>query len=51
MFRVGVILTAFALLFLLTTLAFGIAGQLRHPRLVAAGLIVVLVVGLLLLAE
>ncbi len=51
MVLLGVILTALAILFLLTTLALGISGQLRHPRLVGAALIVVLIFGLLLLSE
>ena len=51
MFLVGVILTSLAVLFLLTTLAVGAGGQLRHPFRIAAALIVVLVLGLALLSE
>ena len=51
MMHLGVILTTLAILFSLTTLALSTSGVLRHPRLVTAALIVVLVVGMLLLAE
>ncbi len=51
MFRVGVILTALAVLFLLTTLALSAGDQLRHPVRVTAALTVVLALGLALLAE
>jgi hypothetical protein len=51
MVLLGVILTALAVLFLLTTLALGLGGHVRHPRVVAAALIAVLIFGLLLLSE
>jgi hypothetical protein len=47
----GVTLTALALLFMLSSLALATAGELSHPRTVAALLLAVLVVGLLLLSE
>jgi hypothetical protein len=47
----GVILTALAILFVLSSLALATAGKLRHPRAVAALLVAVLLVGLLVLSE
>jgi hypothetical protein len=47
----GVILTAFAILFLLTTLALVTGGQLRHPIRAGASLVALLVLGLALLAD
>jgi hypothetical protein len=51
MFLLGVILTALAILFLLTTLALSTAGQLRHPIGAAAVLVLVLILGLVLISE
>jgi hypothetical protein len=51
MFLLGVTLTSLAILFLLTTLALSISGQLRHPLRPAAALALLLVVGLVLLSE
>jgi hypothetical protein len=51
MFRLGVILTALAVLFFLTTLAFRATGRLRHPARVGAALAAVLVLGVALLLE
>jgi hypothetical protein len=51
MFLLGVTLTALAILYLLTTLALGVTGHVRHPALIAAALTVVLVMGLVLLAN
>ena len=48
---IGVALVALAILFLLTTLALTIARRATHPLLVTAALAVVLVVGVVLLAE
>ena len=50
-FLPAVILTALAILFLLTTLALGASGQLRHPIRVGGGLVAMLILGLALLAE
>jgi hypothetical protein len=47
----GVILTALATLFLLTTLALSASEQLRHPMRIGASLVAVLVLGLALLAD
>lgn len=51
MFLFAVTLTALAILFLLTTLALGTSRQLRQPILVPGGLTVMLILGLVLLAE
>lgn len=51
MFRVGVILTSLAILFLLTALALSAGGQLRHPWRVGAALTVGLMLGLALLSQ
>lgn len=51
MFRLGVILTALGVLFLLTTLALSASGQLRHPLRAGAALSLVLILGLLLLSD
>jgi hypothetical protein len=51
MLQLGVILVAVALLFGLTTLAFGVAGRLGHPFRVALALGAALVVGIALLLE
>lgn len=50
-FLLGVILTALALLFLLTTLALAASGALRHPLRAGISLAAVLALGLALLAE
>jgi cytochrome bd-type quinol oxidase subunit 2 len=50
-FLLGVILTALAILFLLTTLALSTSGQLRHPVRVGAALSLVLILGLVLLSD
>jgi hypothetical protein len=47
----GVILTALATLFLLTTLALTASEQLRHPIRIGGALAALLVLGLALLAE
>jgi hypothetical protein len=47
----GVILTALATLFLLTTLALTASEQLHHPIRIGALLVAVLVLGLALLAD
>jgi hypothetical protein len=47
----GVILTALAMLFMLSSLALATTGQLHHPRRVAVVLAVVLLAGLLLLSR
>ncbi len=51
MFLLGVALTPLAILYLLTTLALGITGHIRHPVLAAVALTVVLVVGVVLMAD
>ncbi len=51
MLFVGVIVTALAVLFLLTVLALSAGGQLRHPLRAVVALTVLLVLGLALLAE
>jgi hypothetical protein len=51
MFLLGVILTALAILFLLSSLAFSTAGRLRHPRGAAAVLLLILSLGLVLISE
>jgi hypothetical protein len=51
MFLFGVTLTALAILYLVTTLALGITGHARRPIPAAAALIVVLVVGVVLMAD
>ena len=51
MLLLGVILTALAILFALTTMALWASGQVRHPVRVLAGLGAVLVLGLALLFE
>jgi len=50
-FLLAVILTAFAILFLLTTLALSASGQVRHPIRAGGALTAVLILGLALLAE
>jgi hypothetical protein len=50
-FLLGVILTALAILFLLTTLALATSGQLRHPMRTGGTLTAVLILGLVLLAD
>lgn len=49
MFRLGVVLTALAVLFSLTAFAFLAAGRLRHVALTAAALAATLATGLALL--
>jgi hypothetical protein len=51
MLLVGVILTALAILFLLTTVSLWASEQLRHPVRVMAGLGLLLALGLALLLE
>jgi hypothetical protein len=51
MFLLAVILTALAILFLLTALALGSSGQLSHPIRVGGGLVAMLILALALLAE
>ena len=51
MFLLGVTLTVLAILYLLTTLALGVSGHLRHPVLAAVALTAVLVVGAVLMAD
>jgi hypothetical protein len=51
MFRLGVILFALALLFMLTAVAFRATDQLGHPYRVAAALAATLVVSLALLLD
>jgi hypothetical protein len=51
MFLLGVILTSLAILFLLTTLALGASGQLRHPLPVGATLTVIVILGVALLSD
>lgn len=51
MFLLAVTLTALAVLFLLTALAFAAANRTRHPLRLAAALAVLLTVGLVLLLE
>jgi len=51
MFLLGVTVTALAILYLITTLALGVSGHARHPMLAALGLTVVLVLGVLLIAD
>jgi len=51
MFMLGVIATALAILFLLSSMALWTASQLRHPVGVMAGLGALLVLGLALLLE
>jgi hypothetical protein len=50
-FLLAVILTALAILFLLTTLALTASGQVRHPIRSGGALTAMLVLGLALLAE
>jgi hypothetical protein len=50
-FMVGVVLTAIAILFGLTTLGLAAGGVLRHPIRALASLAALLVLGLALLAE
>jgi hypothetical protein len=50
-FLPGVILTALAILFLLTTLALAAGGALRHPFRVGISLAALLALGLALLAD
>jgi hypothetical protein len=50
-FLLAVILTALAILFLLTTLAFTASGQVRHPIRIGCALTALLLLGLALLAE
>jgi hypothetical protein len=50
-FRLGVILTALAILFFLTTLALGASGALRHPVRACTSLAALLAFGLALLAD
>jgi cytochrome bd-type quinol oxidase subunit 2 len=50
-FLLGVILTALAILFLLTTLALVTSGQLRHPIRDGASLVALLALGMALLAD
>ena len=51
MFMLGVIATALAILFLLSSMALWTSNQLRHPVGVMAGLGALLVLGLALLLE
>ncbi len=51
MFHLGVQLVALAVLFLLTALALGAAGELRHPWRTAVALAALLVVGMALLDD
>jgi hypothetical protein len=51
MFLLGVTLTALAILYLLTTVVLGVTGHVRRPIPAAAALIVVLVVGVVLMAD
>jgi hypothetical protein len=51
MFMLGVIVTALAILFLLSSMALWASDQLRHPVGVMAGLGAALVLGLALLFE
>ena len=50
-FLLGVILTALAILFLLTTLALAASGVLRHPVAAGTSLAATLALGLALLAD
>lgn len=50
-FRLGVVLTALALLFFLTALALRAVGRLPHPYRVASALAAALAVGVALLLE
>lgn len=50
-FLLGVVLTAIAVLFLLTTLGLAAGGVLRHPFRALASLAALLVLGLTLLAD
>jgi hypothetical protein len=50
-FLLGVVLTAIAVLFLLTTLGLAAGGLVRHPARAVASLAALLVLGLALLAE
>jgi hypothetical protein len=50
-FLLGVVLTAIAVLFLLTTLGLAAGGLVRHPVRAVASLAALLVLGLALLAE
>ena len=51
MLSLAVMLIALALLFLLTTLALGIGGQIRHPLRPALALVAALAVGAAILYE
>jgi hypothetical protein len=51
MFMLGVVLTALAILFLLTTMALWASEELRHPMRVTAALVALLAMGLALLLE
>ncbi len=51
MLLLAVLVLALAMLFLLTALALGASGQLRHPYRVALALAAALVVGAALLVE
>lgn len=50
-FVLGVIFTALAVVFLLTTLALLASGQVRHPIRIGGSLTALLLLGLALLAE
>ena len=51
MFRLGVVLTALALLFMLASLSLRAAGRLSHPLRAALALAATLVLGIVLLLE
>ena len=51
MFTLGVILTALAVLFWLSNLAFWASGRARHPVRAVVALVALLIVGLALLME
>jgi hypothetical protein len=51
MFLLAVMLIALAMLFLLTALALGAGGQLRHPARIAIATAAAIVIGIALLVE
>jgi cytochrome bd-type quinol oxidase subunit 2 len=51
MFRIGVVMTAVSILFLLTVLAMTSSGRLRHPYRATAALAALLVAGVALLRD
>ena len=51
MFRIGVVVSAVSILFLLTVLALASSGLLRHPYRVTGALVATLVAGVALLRD